>query len=90
MRIEEVKKIAQTHGSVVSVSLWEKHGKRRAYVEFEKLNGGKKWNSGKAGTVYYDEESQKFTILRDSLAGAKTRESIKSALEEMDFPYVIR
>lgn len=66
---------------VISASAWEKHGKRRVYIETQKLNGGKNWNGGRAGTMFFDLDSGDF-IWKD-WAGAKTRDHGFSVIERL-------
>jgi len=59
---------------VQEANIWQKHGKARIYLEFPKLNGGKNWNGGKAGTVFYDLDECRISYKRD-WAGARTRDN---------------
>lgn len=68
---------------VVSASIWGKHNKSRIYIELPKLNGGKNWNGGRAGTVYYDADENKISY-RSDWAGAKTRDRALEIIEAIE------
>lgn len=77
MELKQVaEKIAAVEG-VVAANVWEKHGKARVYIELPKLNGGKAWNGGKAGTVWY-ENGEIHT--REDWAGAATRDNARAII----------
>lgn len=54
----------------------------RIYIELPKLNGGKKWNGGSAGTVYFDNYTKTFVVF-GNWAGARTRDSAKIILNRL-------
>lgn len=72
MTIQEIAKIIESVEGVESVNVWEKAEKHRIYIELPKLNGGKNWNGGKAGTCFYDYNSKKISWF--GWAGARTRD----------------
>ena len=57
-------------------------GHERIYIELPKLNGGKKWNGGSAGTVYFDNYTKTFVVY-GNWAGARTRDSAKIILNRL-------
>ena len=82
--IEAVKEQLLKIDGVLEAHIWQKHGKNRIYLEFPKLNGGKNWNGGKAGTVFYDLDESRISHKKD-WAGARTRDNsleIISRIEE--------
>ena len=72
MDITEIAKIIEQVESVISVNIWEKGDHQRIYIELPKLNGGKNWNGGRAGTCFYDFKTG--DIVWEDWAGAKTRD----------------
>ena len=54
------------------VSLWERYGKSRIYVDLlQKSNGGKRWNGGLGYSFWVDTKTGR--VMGGSWAGAKTR-----------------
>ena len=82
MNINEMAKKIESVDGVKSVNVWEKGGHSRIYIELPKLNGGKNWNGGKAGTCFYDFNSGEF-VWRD-WAGAKTRDRGYEIIENIE------
>ena len=72
--IELVKDQLLKIDGVLSANIWQKHGKNRIYLEFPKLNGGKNWNGGRAGTCFYDLDLNQISYKKD-WAGARTRDN---------------
>lgn len=91
--LAEIAAIIETVDDVVSVNIWEKNGKARIYINLQKYNGGKAWNNGKAGTVWYENGR---IFAKGDWAGAATRSAacltireIEQALgEEIKTPYL--
>jgi len=80
--IETIKNQMLEIEGVEDANLWQKHGKNRIYLELPKQNGGKHWNGGKAGTVFYDHEKG-CIIYKGDWAGARTRDSSLAILEKI-------
>ena len=83
--IETIKDQLLKIDGVLEANIWQKHGKNRIYLEFPKLNGGKNWNGGKAGTVFYDFDESRICYKKRDWAGARTRDNsleIISRIEE--------
>lgn len=65
------------------VSIWEKYGKRRVYVNLKKkLNGGRNWNRGLGAAWYLDLESGRVVQCLD-WAGSKTFKAYDDAADEL-------
>lgn len=79
--LQEIAKLIQAVPDVISANIWEKHGKSRIYIELEKYNGGKNWNNGKAGTVWF--ENGKIHAKGD-WAGAATRRAACQTIAKIE------
>ena len=81
--IETLKKQLLEIDDVLEANIWQKHGKNRIYLELPKLNGGKNWNGGKAGTVFFDLYEDRISHKRD-WAGARTRDSSLAIIKKIE------
>lgn len=79
---EIAEKIAAVEG-VKGANVWEKAGHSRIYIELPKLNGGKDWNGGRAGTVWYDAADGAIHEKGD-WAGAKTRDAGREIIARIE------
>lgn len=79
--LETIAETIRAVEGVESANIWEKHGKARVYIELPKLNGGKNWNNGKAGTVYYENGK---IIERGDWAGAATRRNGRELINDIE------
>lgn len=79
--LQEIAELIRAVPDVISANIWEKHGKSRIYIELEKYNGGKNWNNGKAGTVWF--ENGKIHAKGD-WAGAATRRAACRTIAEIE------
>lgn len=71
--ILEIKEIIKSVPGVEDATAWEREQHARVYITLPKLNGGKKWNGGRAVTAYYDCASERL-VCKGDWAGAKTRD----------------
>lgn len=84
MTTATLKKIADIIAAVEGVtatSVWEKHGKARIYIEMPKRNGGKHWNGGRAGTVFFEDGKVHH---KGDWAGAATRDACLATIEKIE------
>ena len=81
MDLKEIAKLIASVDGVIATKVWENHGKSRVYIELKKLNGGKNWNGGSAGTVWY-EDGQIYH--KNNWAGAATRDASLKTISEIE------
>ncbi len=79
--LAEIAAIIETVDDVLSVNTWERNEKSRIYINLQKYNGGKTWNNGKAGTVWF--ESGRI-LAKGDWAGAATRKAACSTIREIE------
>jgi hypothetical protein len=79
--LAEIASLIETVPGVLSATVWEKHGKSRIYIELPKYNGGKNWNNGKAGTVYFENGR---IVAKGDWAGAATRKASCETIHEVE------
>jgi|694.fasta_scaffold05261_4 hypothetical protein len=79
--LQEIAELICTVPDVISANIWEKHGKSRIYIELPKYNGGKHWNNGRAGTVWF-ENGRIYT--KGDWAGAATRRAACETIREIE------
>ena len=79
--LAEIAVIIETVDDVLSVNIWEKNGKARIYINLEKYNGGKNWNNGKAGTVWFENGR---IFAKGDWAGAATRSASCLTIREIE------
>ena len=79
--LAEIAVLIETVDDVLSVNIWEKNGKARIYINLEKYNGGKNWNNGKAGTVWFENGR---IFAKGDWAGAATRSASCLTIREIE------
>jgi hypothetical protein len=79
--LTEIATIIETIEDVLSTNIWEKNGKSRIYINLEKYNGGKNWNNGRAGTVWFENGR---LHAKGDWAGAATRHAACATIHEIE------
>ena len=79
--LTEIAAIIETIDDVLSVNIWEKNGRARIYINLEKYNGGKNWNNGRAGTVWFENGR---IHAKGDWAGAATRSAACLTIREIE------
>ena len=79
--LTEIAETIKTVDDVLSVNIWEKNGKSRIYINLEKYNGGKNWNDGRAGTVWFENGQ---IHAKGDWAGAATRRAACQTIHEIE------
>jgi hypothetical protein len=79
--LTEIAAIIETVDGVLSVNIWEKNSKARIYINLEKYNGGKNWNNGKAGTVWFENGR---VYAKGDWAGAATRSASCRTIQKIE------
>ena len=71
--ILEIVEIIKSVEGVEDATAWEREQHARVYITLPKLNGGPRWNAGRAVTAYYDCAASRI-VCKGDWAGAKTRD----------------
>ena len=79
--LTEIAAIIETVDDVLSVNIWEKNGKSRIYINLKKYNGGKNWNNGRAGTVWFENGR---IYAKGDWVGASTRRASCMTIREIE------